>query len=74
MTVNYKKNSRVRLTARTPPSHGGNTGSIPVRGTQGERDAEEASFSFLFNRKTYEELREIERTALDEHWKRIIER
>ena len=27
------KTSRVRLRARTPPFHGGNTGSNPVRGT-----------------------------------------
>ena len=28
------KTSRVRLRARTPPFHGGDTGSNPVRGTK----------------------------------------
>jgi hypothetical protein len=28
------KTSRVRLRARTPPFHGGDTGSNPVRGTE----------------------------------------
>ena len=28
------KKSRVRLRARTPPFHGGDTGSNPVRGTK----------------------------------------
>lgn len=46
------KTSRVRLRARTPPFHGGDTGSNPVRGTHTKQDsftnfAEKIRCSFL---------------------------
>lgn len=34
------KTSRVRLRARTPPFHGGDTGSNPVRGTKASQKCE----------------------------------
>jgi hypothetical protein len=39
--------SRVRLRVRTPPFHGGDTGSNPVRGTKKSRLVMCGSFCFL---------------------------
>ena len=42
------KTSRVRLRARTPPFHGGDTGSNPVRGTRWDFSKSNRKVPFLF--------------------------